>query len=198
MQRFARDAGVTDSAVALAVLGLLLHRRSGRDRFVLSTAYANRAHPSTDTLVTCTATVLTLPLHVTGHETLAGLSRHVMTELAAGIADFLPYARIKDGLATHHGISLPTSLPLGATYQNSAELSLALPGIDTTVTDQTGATSRRDCSFHISPGPDGTAAIHTEYSTDLYRPETAEGWLTEYVRLLERQLGEGPRDGTGA
>lgn len=194
LRRFAREAGVTHSSVALAVLALLLHRRSGRDRFVLSTAYANRADPGTDTLVTCTATVLTLPLHVTGRETLAGLSRHVMAQLAAGVADFLPYARIASGLADHHGIPLPGSLPLGATYQNSADLRLDLPGVTATVSDQTGTTSRRECSFHISPDRgDGTAEVHTEFSTDLYREETARGWLTEYVRLLEDRLSGAAR-----
>ncbi|SCK47635.1 amino acid adenylation domain-containing protein/natural product biosynthesis luciferase-like monooxygenase domain-containing protein [Streptomyces sp. WMMB 714] len=190
LRDFARETGTTPYAVMLAVLGRLLHLRSGREETVLSTAYANRAHPSTDTLVTCTATILILRLRTGGDETLPELCRQVTSGFAEGVANFIPYARIREGLSRHHGIELPNSIPLGATYQNSIDLSVDLPGVSTVVTDQTGLTARRDCSFSFLPCPDGTAEIHTEFSTDLYEPGTVEGWLAEYAGLADAMLRE--------
>lgn len=190
LRDFARETGTTPYAVMLAVLVRLLHHLSGRGEAVLSTAYANRAHPSTDTLVTCTATIVILRLRTDGDETLSELCRQVTAGLAEGITNFIPYARIREGLSRHHGVELPSSIPLGATYQNSVDLSVDLPGVSTTVTDQTGLTARRDCSFSFLPCADGTAEIHTEFSTDLYEPATVEGWLAEYAGLAGAMLRE--------
>lgn len=184
IRRFAREQGTTPFAVTTAVLGTVLHRLTGRDELVLNTAYANRAHPGTRTLVTCTAAALPVRLRTGGGGTLAELCRQATGSLAGAVANFLPSRRIREGLALHHGMELPAVIPLSMTYQSSLDLRLELPGVKAVLSDQGGGASRRDCGFAFVPLPDGSAEVQVEFSTDLYEPATVEGWLAEYVEAL--------------
>lgn len=193
VRHFARDHGTTPFAVTLAALAMMIHRRTGRKEVVVTSAYANRAHPSTETMVTCTSAVLALRLRLGEGEgeTLSGLCRQVMSGLAGGIANLLMYRQIKEGLAQHHGMELPDVIPLSMTYQNSLDLRLDLPGVSAVISDQGGGAARRESSFGLIPRPDGTAQIYTEYSTDLFLPETADAWLSEYVETLDDVIPRG-------
>lgn len=189
IQHVARTEGRSLYTVLMAAWFILLHRYSGESDLVTGTAMAGRNNPDTENLigffVNTAALRIGIDRNMPVHEFLGEVDR---TLIEAQEHQDTPFERIVAAVA---GTRDPSRSPLFQTVlvlQNTPALSVNTGEVDFQVDVVNPGTAKFEITLSITPG-DGDLQLSLEYNTALYRPETAEAILANYVTLL-RALAE--------
>ncbi|AXO35402.1 non-ribosomal peptide synthetase [Micromonospora sp. B006] len=194
ISEYGRRHGASTFMVLLAAYGLLLTRHGRQPEVVVGVPVANRLDEREDETVGCLVNTVPLRIDLGDRPDLPTLLRRVRQTTLNGFAhQDVPFERIVRELAPARDRSRSPLFQASFTLQNFRVdlpdlLGLAVEEIDVEV---------EAAKFDLGLTVDLSGArpfVRLEYSTQLFRPHTAEVLLRHFLNLL-RQLAEGDGEG---
>jgi amino acid adenylation domain-containing protein/non-ribosomal peptide synthase protein (TIGR01720 family) len=182
--------GATLFTVLVAAFGVLLHRHSGQENFVIGTPVANRVATETEPLIGFFVNTLALRLDLTGDPTFGELMRRVRETTTGALAHAdVPFERLVAELVHDRDLShaplVQVMFALQTEVGAEAEADAAAPpGPQRTSLDHDAGTSKFDLTMSLV-NVRGRLTGRLEYDTDLFRPATAQCLADRYIRVLE-------------
>ncbi|MBF6618108.1 MAG: aminotransferase class III-fold pyridoxal phosphate-dependent enzyme [Candidimonas sp.] len=187
-----RRNGCSLFSICLAAYGRLLSRLSGQDETVVAIFSAGQPELAAPTLVGYCVGVLPLRLATGSNIDNAELIHDTQRAVSAAMAhrDY-PYARLLKDLKLRRDPSRP---PLALVSFNLDRMSAApqFAGLTTAVDANTHGAVRWDLNWNMQIDDRGLR-IDAHYNRDLFDAVRAEGWLDQYVSILE-EFVDGPDD----
>lgn len=191
VRALAQSEGVTVFMGLLAAFGVLLHRFTGQDDFVVGTPVAGRIRVETEPLIGCFVNALALRLDLADDPTFRALLAQVR-ELAldAYAHQELPFEKLVDALQptrslSHHPVFQVMFQVLAATTALAADfVDVPAGGPEPETPDVDPGTSKFDLSMDVLDLEDGFIA-GVEYSTDLFDHSTVRRMLSSFVALID-------------
>ncbi|MGH3727425.1 MAG: hypothetical protein ACRDTU_01580, partial [Micromonosporaceae bacterium] len=136
-----------------------------------------------DSVVSSLARVSLVDVDVAPDLGFGDLATQAMHGYVDGLDHFVPLVPLLRALAEDRGDEVPTVMPVSLTYQSSADVDLALPGLDVTVEDVPHRGPRGRTSIFVEPRTRG-ATYGVLCDGDRYDEATAAGWLDRLVEIL--------------
>ncbi|MFV3127390.1 amino acid adenylation domain-containing protein [Niveispirillum sp. KHB5.9] len=216
LRRLAQAKGASLHALLLALMGLEVRRRTGRDDFLLGTAASTRTRAAEADVVGYYVTLLPLPFHLAGVTDAGVAIAATRAALAGALAhSTYPFARIaRDFRQDHPSLADPARYPLfdmavtenpavqvddaaGGTLRFVPADALALPAPGTIAYDLRHNAPAQDMVLVHEGLADGGLSLSWFVNADLYDRGTAESWLKGLVgqalSLLENPAAPPPR-----
>ncbi|MFJ4284002.1 amino acid adenylation domain-containing protein, partial [Streptomyces massasporeus] len=195
----ARQEQASVFMAAQAALVALLHRLGAGDDIPVGTPVAGRTDQALDDLVGFFVNTLVLRTDVSGDPTFRQLLKRVReTDLAAYAHQDVPFERLVEILNPARSLARHPLFQVMLSFQNNAEATLDLGGVNATGR----AVGLKNSSFDLSVvlaerfTADGTPdGIHGgfEFATDLFDRETAQDLADRLVRLITDLVSEPDR-----
>lgn len=173
----------TPFMVLLAVFRLLLSRLSGQTDFAIGTPIANRTHLAAERLIGTLVNTLVMRTEVQGCASFDELlTRERETALQAYAHQDVPFEMLVEALHTGRDAQTPFIQVLFNVPNAPGELP-SLPGLTYEPVEFDAGSAQFDLSLSVDT--EEFQEIHLEYSTELFKPETAQRLLNYYLRLLQ-------------
>ncbi|MEV5653057.1 amino acid adenylation domain-containing protein, partial [Nocardia sp. NPDC052254] len=186
----ARAEGATLFMVVHTALAVLLARLSGTDDVAIGTPVAGRGEAAVDDLVGMFVNTLVFRTRVdAGGSFLDLLARQRETDIQAFANADVPFERLVEVLNPVRSTARHPLFQVGLSFQNLAQTSLELPGLKVSGVDFDTQLSQFDLhlivadTYSDSGAPEGIDGVFT-YATDLFEPETVQGFVDRFQRLL--------------
>jgi amino acid adenylation domain-containing protein len=205
IEQFSRQRGVTPHTTLRAVFEALLHRLTGRERFVVGCGVANRRTPALESVVGMLLNNIAVPADVSGapdFETL--VSRVRETALAALDNQDIPFDHVVAAIDperstgrsplcqvffTSYDGPMPSFRLRDLQVEPSFGLSNGSAKFDLNVIVVAVPNAPADQGFDdASSRPLRSIEMIWEYSTDLFERETVERWTAWFVTLADAAL----------
>jgi amino acid adenylation domain-containing protein/non-ribosomal peptide synthase protein (TIGR01720 family) len=191
--QLARTEGVTTFMILLAVLDLLLYRRSGQDDVVVGSPIANRSRPEIDGLIGCFVNTLALRVDLSGDPSFRELLRRVReTTLGAYAHQHLPFEQLLEHLPLEREVHRN---PLFEVLINAAQADpelLRAPGLELELLDQPEPDARFPLTLYVDERADGLE-LRLAYQTQLFSAENAALLLRQLCGLVDQVVREPAR-----
>jgi amino acid adenylation domain-containing protein len=185
LNSLAREEKATLFMVLLAGFETLLARLSGQDDILVGTPIANRNRAEIEGLIGLFANTVVLRGRLSGDPTFREFLRRVREgALGAYAHQDLPFERLVQELRPERNLGRNPLFQVLFSLQNAPRQAFELSGLELTLLDSEGTTSRFDLSMFLVETPQGLRG-RLEYSTDLYDAGTIERLLEQYQVLLE-------------
>jgi amino acid adenylation domain-containing protein len=172
----------------LAVFAGLLYRRTGQPDLVVGIPIANR-EPGMEDVVGFCANTLALRLRLDGGSPFGAVLETAREAALDGHTyQATPFEQVIDRLGVTRSTASTPLFQVMFELQESRDnlLGLAGPaGLTVRQMELPTGTSKFDLTLHAERRADGGLDLLLEYSTDLFEPATAEGWLDQYCLLLD-------------
>lgn len=202
LRQLARREETSLFVVILGALMTLLHRATGQDDVLLSTAVANRSRPEFEPLIGFFVNVLPLRGDLSGALSFTALIRQLrQVVLDAFSHQDTPFEKIVEELQpkrspSHH----PLVQAVMALYESPQHTALQMSGLDVRPLEQGVQFCRMDLEFLFweSRGAPPTAGSERSaaekeagleglwnYNLDLFEPATIKGMIAQFTALLE-------------
>ncbi|MGV9743694.1 amino acid adenylation domain-containing protein [Rhodococcus zopfii] len=173
-----------------AALAVLLARLSNSNDIAVGTPIAGRGEQQLDDLIGMFVNTLVMRVAVADDATFDDLLQTVRdADLRAfGNAD-VPFERLVEVLNPQRSTARHPLFQVGFSFQNFAQGTLELPGLDVSLVELAHRTSQFDLHWIIQDrydaagAPDGIAG-HLTYATALFDESTALGLVDRFVRVL--------------
>ncbi|WP_222844245.1 non-ribosomal peptide synthetase [Aldersonia kunmingensis] len=192
----ARSHGVTLFMVVHSALAVLLHRLSGTDDIAIGTPVAGRGEAVLDDLVGMFVNTVVFRSRVTaGASYLDLLARQRETDLAAFANSDIPFERLVEVLNPQRSTARHPLFQVGLSFQNTADVSLTLPGLEVSGVGIDTGLSQFDLHLIVSDGYDEHGAPlgiggYITYATDLFDAATVQGFVDRFVRILQAVVAD--------
>jgi amino acid adenylation domain-containing protein len=181
-------SGHTPFMIMLAGLSILLGRQGRSDDVAVVTPIANRQHSQTEHIVASLTNTLVMRTRLSGEFTFLELLNQVKrTTLDAYAHQDLPFDQLVEQLASQKRLhDLPLGLQVMLNVANAPTDGIHFDGLHT----QRVLLDRGAPQFPMSLGVDleMTHTVVLEYADTLFRPETAQAFVTHFLQVLERAL----------
>jgi Condensation domain/Phosphopantetheine attachment site len=173
----ARKCQATSFIVLLAAYIALIHRRSGRAVVVVGVPVAGRGWPELPPLIGTFVNMVVLRVDISGDSTFAELIAQVR-DVAAAAREHqeMPFQRLVELFASPRRAGVPPLYQLGFNLLSACDFG------------SPSAAAEDDLMLEIAGG-----LARLEYNTALFDRRTAEGLLSDYVRVLVRGIAA-PQD----
>jgi amino acid adenylation domain-containing protein len=185
--RLCRTDGVTSFMTLFAAFGVLVHRYTGQERFLVGVPEANRDRTETEHMIGLLANTLPFATDVSGDPTFRELVQRVR---AATLEVFahpeMPLSRLVEALQPPRDSSRNPLVQVMFVYFQDPSAAAPIPVDGLTVTrvpiDTNG--SKLDLTFVLEPvGHELAGSV--EYSTDLFDRATIARFIEHFVRLVD-------------
>jgi amino acid adenylation domain-containing protein len=185
----ASNSGHTPFMIMLAGLSVLLGRQGRSNDVAVVTPIANRQHSQTEHIVASLTNTLVMRTHLSDALTFLELLDQIkQTTLSAYAHQDLPFDQLVEQLASQKRLhDLPLGLQVMLNVANAPTDGIRFDGLHT----QRVLLDRGAPQFPMSLGVDleMTHTVVLEYADTLFRPETAQAFVTHFLQVLERALG---------
>jgi len=173
-----------------AALATLLARLSGSSDIAIATVVAGRTEEQLARLVGMFVGTLVLRTRIPGDQPFGAVLAAVRDgDLDAYANADIPFERLVELLNPTRTTAYHPLVQVGLSLNNMPAAELSVPGLEMTAEDIDAGTAKLDLQFTLTESrlPDGTPqgiALALNYATDLFEPETAEGFAARFVRIL--------------
>ncbi|RBO90906.1 non-ribosomal peptide synthase protein (TIGR01720 family)/amino acid adenylation domain-containing protein, partial [Nocardia puris] len=177
--------------VVHAALAVLLARLSGTDDIAVGTPIAGRGERELDDLIGMFVNTLVFRTSVRPGDRFADLLADVRErDLEAFANADVPFERLVEVLNPERSTARNPLFQIGLSFQNLAETTLELPGLNVSAVDFDSQLAKTDLhvTLYDRYAEDGSPAeIVTEfgYATDLFDESTVQGFADRFVRVLD-------------
>ncbi|WP_280335102.1 non-ribosomal peptide synthetase, partial [Nocardia wallacei] len=186
----ARSEGATLFMVVHTALAVLLARLSGTEDIAIGTPVAGRGEAVLDDMIGMFVNTLVFRSRVDGGEAFTELlARQRETDIQAFANADVPFERLVEVLNPVRSTARHPLFQVGLSFQNLALATLDLPGLTVSGVDFDTQLSQFDLHLIVSDrydesgAPTGIEGVLT-YASDLFDPETVEGFVGRFARLL--------------
>ncbi len=188
LTELARGADTTAYAAYVTAFAAVLHRYTGTTDVIFGSPSASRSNADVASIIGFLINMLVVRADVSGEPTFRELldRMKVVINEALDHAD-LPFERLVDAVRPPRDPSRSPLFQIAFTFQNAADTTLSLPGVEAEEHTLDFGTSRFDMSWNLYHDDAGTAVV-VEFNTDLYDPATIERLLTHYERILRTMV----------
>jgi amino acid adenylation domain-containing protein/FkbM family methyltransferase len=190
LKALSQKEGCTLFMTLTAVLQVLLWRLSGQERFIVSTAIANRDRPETQGMIGCLINVLLLKAVLGDNPPFRELLGRVReTALGAYAHQDVPFERLVEELAAERDLSFNplTQVMFVLLSQPIDHLELAGLQVRPVAVDSTG--TPYDITVHMIETAAGLSGF-IDYSTDLFDADTIARMVEQFRQLLAAVVQE--------
>ena len=195
----ARQNGASLFMVLQAALATLLSRLGGGPDIPIGSPIAGRTDEALDDLVGFFVNTLVLRTDTSGNPSFRELLARVRAgNLAAYGHQELPFERLVEVLNPARSLSHHPLFQVMLAFQNDAQVSLELPGLQASFEEVAVAGAKFDLSFALAEeragdgAPAGIAGV-LEYAADLFDEATVRAIAARLVRLLAAAVAEPDR-----
>jgi amino acid adenylation domain-containing protein/non-ribosomal peptide synthase protein (TIGR01720 family) len=191
LTQLASEQHVSMFMVLQAALAALLSRLGAGTDIPIGTPTAGRTDEALDDLIGFFVNTLVLRTDTSGYPTFSQLLTRVRdADLAAYAHQDIPFERLVEVLNPTRSMARHPLFQVMLVLQNTAPLTLDLPGLHTTHQPAFSGTAKFDLSLtftenHTSDGTSSGINGTLEYSLDLFNTSTAHAITTRLIRLLE-------------
>ena len=186
LRALSRREGVTLFMTLMAGFKALLHRYTGQDDFVVSTAVSNRNQIETEGLIGSFANSLLLRSDISDNPTFRMLLNRVREAAVRAYAhQDLPFEKLVEKLSPERDLSRnPLSQVMFLLHQQTLDSSFDLPGLSSSIVPIAIGTTKFDLSVTMR---DGNQELYgrLQYSTDLFDTDTMDRLIGHFQILLE-------------
>ncbi len=187
----ARRNGATLFMALLAIFQTLLARWSGSDDVAVGSPIANRNRAETEPLIGFFVNTVVLRAGFADDPTFGDLLWQVReATLGAHAHQDFPFEKLVEELRPERALSHAPLFQVMLILQNLAAPPPAWPGLETSLTEVSGDSSRFDLTLAFAVDRDGLRG-EIEFDRDLFDETTARRLLGQYLTLLEAVSGEG-------
>ncbi|WP_280498184.1 non-ribosomal peptide synthetase, partial [Nocardia farcinica] len=196
LHELARANNASLFMVVHTALAVLLARLSGTDDIAVGTPIAGRGERELDDLIGMFVNTLVFRTQVEPGDRFADLLAEVRErDLEAFANADVPFERLVEVLNPVRSTARNPLFQVGLSFQNLAETTLALPGLQVSAVDVGAQLAKTDLTVTLYDlyDEDGTPAeIVTDfsYATDLFDEATVQGFADRFVRVLETVVAD--------
>ena len=192
----ARQCGASVFMLVQAALATMLTKLGAGTDIPLGTPLAGRTDEALDDLVGFFINTVVLRTDTSGDPTFRQLVARVReTDLAAYANQDVPFERVVEVVNPVRSMARQPLFQVMLSFNNTAAVSVELPGLRSSVLPVPTGTAKFDLSFELSEqlsasGTAGGIEGYVEYSTDLFDRATARRMAAQLVQLVERAVAE--------
>ncbi|WP_238319412.1 AMP-binding protein, partial [Xanthomonas maliensis] len=182
--------GTTVFMTLLAAWGVLLARLAGQDQVVIGTPIANRTRSELEPLIGFFVNTQALRVDLRANPSVAELLAQVRaTALAAQAHQDLPFEQVIEALNPARSLGHHPVFQAMLAWQNTADVALELPGLQTRLLEQADATAKFDLqlTLHLQ---DACIVGSLTYATALFERRSVEAQLAQFVALLHGMVAD--------
>ncbi|NUT32226.1 MAG: amino acid adenylation domain-containing protein [Hamadaea sp.] len=195
VRSLSRSEGVTTYMTMLAAYAVLLRRYTGEDDVVIGSTVSGRTRPELQRMVGMLANMVAIRADLTGRRTFRDLLRQVRDRVAEALEhQSVPYdllvREVRPGYPRHRAPLAQVGFNMPMEENRQLLTSTPLP-----ITPQG---SQLDMTLHVVPAIGGELRVELEYSTALFREETAYALLDEFVAVVAALAADPTLDVTRA
>jgi amino acid adenylation domain-containing protein len=186
----AREWGSSLNHLTLAASAILLADFSGSRDIVIGLPLANRTRRELEPLVGMFVNVMPLRLAVDPEQSLSAFVALVKRANAEAMEHCqLPFERLVEALVSRRDLSMSPLFQVAYNFLPPMERTLSFGGLEAVRPElvEEGGISKHDCTFYIDESEGGIAGS-IEYSTRLYRRDTAERWVRAFLEILRAMV----------
>lgn len=192
LTEYARARGATLYMLMLSAYVLLLCRRSGRDDLLVGTPIQGRNRPELEDLIGFFVNTLVLRARVEPRMDFDGLLERIkQTTLEAFSHQDMPFELLVEELKPRRDLSRTPVYQAFFTYQDVSNRKTRIGPCEAEQINIHGASVPTDLSLWVKQSGSGLVGA-LDYSTDLFRAETARGLVGEYLDILASVAAESP------
>lgn len=187
LHQLAQREGASLYMVLLAMVNVLLHKRTGQEDLIIGTPVSGRVHADLDAQIGFYVNSLPVRTYPKAGQTfLTYLSEVKETVLSAYQHQLYPFERIVEELKLEYDRSRSpiTDIWMHLFTNDFAQASTAIDGLTIREFDLEHAFSKHDLTFNFME-TSGQISLIINYSTDLFNATTIEQMLTDFVALVE-------------
>lgn len=187
-----RRAGCTNYQLLLAVYFALLNRYSGQQDIIVGSPISGRRHPQLESVLGVFVNMVALRARPHGNLAFEDFLRQVK-EAAVAAFDHqdVPFEHLVDSLELRGEAGRNPLFDVGFLLNNIAMEDGAGASLGMTAMESANKVSRFDMLLAVGELP-GRLVLNLEFSTDLFRRESAEKLLDHYAEILQQVL-DNPR-----
>ncbi|MFI7547036.1 amino acid adenylation domain-containing protein [Actinoplanes sp. NPDC049599] len=191
MEKLAGEAGGTVSMVVQAALVALLHRLGGGDDITVGSPIAGRTDEALADMVGLFVNTWVLRADLSGNPSFIELLMQVREKaLAAYENQDVPFDRLVERLNPARSTAYHPLFQVMCEWQNVAESTFALPGLEVEFEPVSTRTTKFDLLFTLMPGPGGTVHGSIQYATDLFDRTTVSSLADRFGDVLTQLLAD--------
>ncbi|MGF7036758.1 hypothetical protein J2T17_007834, partial [Paenibacillus mucilaginosus] len=185
LQELCRQEGVTLYMALLTVFSVLLGRLGRQEELIVGSPIAGRTRTETERLIGCFVNTLALRVDLAGGPAFRQLLQRVKQLcLDAYAHQDMPFEKLVELLQPDRDMSRTPLFQAMLVLQNAPLPELELEGLRLSAFEVDNGTTKFDLTLTLSEDERGLNGT-LEYSTDLFKEETAERMWTYFLRLLE-------------
>jgi alpha-ketoglutarate-dependent taurine dioxygenase len=185
VRELARKEGVTPFVVLLSGFEVVLHRLSRQQDIVLGTGVAGRTRSELEPLIGFFVNLLPLRMDLSGDPSVRELLQRVSAVTTAALShQEIPFDRLVEAINPPRQLDRAPLFQVVFALNNAPTPALALGGVRIDPVAIDDGTAKFDLTMLIDDGAPELSGL-IEFDTDLFDAATVEGWLANYLRVLD-------------
>jgi amino acid adenylation domain-containing protein len=185
IKQLSRQQSVTPYMTLLAAFQILLHRYTGAEELLVGSPVAARTRTDWEALVGFFANSIVLCSSCAGDPPFREFLKQVRATVLDGHArQDVPFEKIVEELRVPRDASRNPLFQVTFQYQPASVAALEMEDLKVEISEACTGTAKFDLNVAISETSSGAHGI-LEYSSDLFRPETAARMMRHFQTLLQ-------------
>jgi len=194
LMRLADRLNVTPFSVLLSTYGLLLSRLSGQRDLTIGTAVANRSEPAIEDLIGFFVNTVVVRQQSEGSESFSQWIQKVHSVASEAIEhQEVAFEQVVARLATQRDRSHSPLFQAAFVLQNTPDALVAADGLTIHPIAVDNGTTKYDLTLFLTE-IGGCFSGNFEYRSSLFRPETVDGFIDNFILLLQSGIESAERE----